>query len=232
MKQLESQRKPGNTVADVGADDPVPPAEFDNVFMGVLCVLSYLQGILSEAYPQYIIVQVGGLGVKAFIPASFYFDLPETGAAVTVHTVMLIKDDEAVLYGFSDTAERDFFKIMLKVSGIGPKVALALIGHLTLPRLLSALNAEDVHALTAVPGIGNKTAQRLIYELKEKVAALKLDGTIPHSAEHGGSWPTVEEALLGLGYSPKEVAQARNRFGEEKSSVEELFKKALTLFVK
>lgn len=195
-------------------------------------MLSYLQGILSEAHPQYIVVQVGGLGVKAFIPASFYFGLPEKGTAITVHTVMLIKDDEALLYGFSDTGERDFFKIMLKVTGIGPKVALALIGHLTLPRLLSALNTEDVHALTAVPGIGNKTAQRLIYELREKVAALKLDGNIPLSSDHGGSWANVEDALLGLGYSPKEVNQARRKLGGEEGSVEELFKKALKIFAK
>ena len=194
-------------------------------------MLSYLRGTLSEAHPQYIIVQVGGLGVKAFIPASFYFGLPATGTELTVHTVMFIKDDEAVLYGFSDTGERDFFKIMLKVSGVGPKVALALLGHLTLPRLLSALSADDVHALTAVPGIGNKTAQRLVYELKDKVSALKLEGAIPPT-EHGGTWPTVEEALLGLGYSPKEVSQARGRLSEESGSVEELFKKALRLFAK
>ncbi len=195
-------------------------------------MLSYLQGTLCEAHPQYIVVQVGGLGVKALIPASFYFNLPQTGTALTVHTVLLIKDDEAVLYGFSDPAERDFFKIMLKVSGVGPKVALALLGHLTLPRLLSALNAEDLHALTSVPGIGKKIAQRLVYELKEKISSLKLEGAISLSPEHDGAWPTVEEALLGLGYSPKEIAQARGKLGEEQGSVEELFKKALKLFAK
>ena len=209
-----------------------PPAEFDNVIMGVLNVLSYLQGTLKEAHPQYVLVQVGGLGVKAFIPASFYFGLPEVGKEITVYTVMLIKDDEAVLYGFADRAEQDFFKIMLKVSGIGPKVALSLIGHLTLPRLFSALHCEDVHALMAVPGIGKKTAQRLVYELKEKVAALKLDGDIHLHAEQGESWPIVEEALLGLGYSAKEVAQARSLLGDERGSMEELFKKALEVFTK
>lgn len=195
-------------------------------------MLSYLQGTLREAHPQYIIIQVGGMGIKAFIPASYYFNLPQTGAELTVHTVMLIKDDEAILYGFSDTDERDFFRIMLKVTGIGPKVALALLGHLTLPRLINALHAEDVHVLTTVPGIGKKTAQRLVYELKDKVSALGQEGALSVPDETGGVWPTVEEALLGLGYSPKEVAQVKSQMGEERGSVEELFKKALAIFAK
>ncbi len=195
-------------------------------------MLSFLKGALKETNPQHIVVQVGGIGVKALIPASFYFGLPEMGTEITVYTVMLIKEDEAVLYGFSEPSERDFFKVMLKVSGVGPKVALALIGHLTLPRLLIALHRDDVLALMAVPGIGKKTAQRLVYELKEKVAALKMDGDIQLPVEQGESWPIVEEALLGLGYSAKEVAQARSLLGEERGSVEELFKKALEVFTK
>ncbi|MEW5921961.1 MAG: Holliday junction branch migration protein RuvA [Bacillota bacterium] len=192
-------------------------------------MLSFLQGQLVEACPQHIIVQVGGLGIKVNIPPSFYFDLPGPGAEITVHTVLQLKDDEALLYGFHDSVERDFFKILTGVTGIGPKVALALLGHLTLPRLVRALETEDLQALSAVPGIGPKTARRLIYELKEKIATLKMEETGPLPTREVDSWLTVEEALLGLGYAPREIARARNLLGKENGSVEEIFKKALSI---
>ena len=193
-------------------------------------MLSFLQGKLKEKHPQHIIVQAGVLGFKIFIPTSYYFALPGPEAEVIVHTVMLLKDEEPLLYGFSGSAERDFFKILLSISGVGPKVALALLGHLTIPRFLDALRAEDVGAITAVPGIGIKTARRLIYELKEKLSGLETEGHI--AAKGTNNWLLVEEALLGLGYSPREVAHARDLLGSGDGSVEELFKKTLALLVR
>lgn len=195
-------------------------------------MISLLSGTLQEIHPGYIVVQVGGFGIKVFIPASLFFNLPEKGTEITVQTLMLIKDDEAVLYGFSDTEERDFFRIMLSVAGVGPKVALALLGHLTLARLLNALHGEDVHALTTVPGIGTKTAKRIIYELKDKVAGFEQAETGSTAVAAAGIWSTVEEALLGLGYSPKEIARVKGQLEGENGSVEELFKKALALFAR
>jgi Holliday junction DNA helicase RuvA len=193
-------------------------------------VLSFLQGKLKEKHPQHIIVQAGGLGFKIFIPTSFYFSLPGPEADVMVYTVLLLKDDGPLLYGFPGSTERDFFKTLLSVSGVGPKVALALLGHLTIQKFLNALHAEDAGAITAVPGIGIKTARRLIYELKEKLPVLETN-------EHAGAigtnnWLLVEEALLGLGYSSREVAHARDLLGAGDGSVEELFKKTLALLIK
>lgn len=193
-------------------------------------VLSFLQGKLKETHPQHIIVQAGGLGFKIFIPTSYYLSLPGPETEIMVHTVMLLKDDEPFLYGFPGSAERDFFKILLSVAGVGPKVALALLGHLTISRFITALRAEDVGAITAVPGIGIKTARRLIYELKDKLTGLETKEQF--SAKGTNNWLVVEEALLGLGYSPREVAQARDLLGSEDGSVEELFKKTLALLIR
>ncbi len=190
-------------------------------------MLSFLQGNLVEACPQFLVIQVGGLGLKVNIPPSLYFDLPGPGAEITVHTAFLLKDDEAVIYGFRSPLERDFFKLLIKVSGIGPKVSLALLGHLSLHHLVKALEMEDIASLSVVPGIGQKTAKRLIYELKEKVTTFYKDNHSSVPAEEADLWATLEAALLGLGYSQSEIARARKLLGKEKDSVEAIFKKAL-----
>lgn len=193
-------------------------------------MLSFLRGKMVEATPQFLILQAGGLGIKVQIPTSLYFNLPAAGTEITVHTVLQLKDDELFLYGFSDAAERDFFRLLNSVTGIGPKVSLALLGHLTIPRLVEALLEEDMQSLSTVPGIGSKTARRLIYELKDKISPFSKEEIFPAATAEAGPWTTVQEALLGLGYSPAEVARARKLLGNERGSVEDIFKKALNIF--
>ncbi len=202
---------------------------------GACIVLCYLQGTLKECSPQHAVVEAMGLGFYVFIPASFYFQMPVPGSTVKIYTCLQIKDEEPVLYGFPGNKERDFFKILIGVSGIGPKAALSLLGHLSLSQLSRAILQEDLYALTCIPGIGNKTARRLVYELKDKIDKRQAETTPPSSKEetYADYWDDVQHALQALGYSPQEITRAKKGIGgEEHSNVEELFKKALAFLAK
>lgn len=199
-------------------------------------MLSYLQGTLKECHPQYVIVDAVGLGFQVLIPASFYFQMPPPGQSVILYTYLKFKDDGLTLYGFRSNEERDFFKMLLGVSGIGPKVALSLLGHLSMQQISDAIMQEDIPALTSIPGIGGKTAKRLIYELKEKISA-----QYEHTAAFGSEeqergiyyWQDVEQALTALGYSPKEVSKAKKVLSSDGDlSIEDLFKHALDFLAK
>lgn len=191
-------------------------------------MLDCLQGTLKECSPQHAVVEIMGLGYYVSIPASFYFQLPAAGNKVTMYTCLQIKDDEPVLYGFPEKKERDFFKQLIRVSGIGPKTALALLGHLTLAQLFRAILQEDLEALIRTPGIGNKTARRLVYELKDKVDKMDLEIPVYPEGPGEGHWDDVQQALLALGYSTKEITRAQEGvLGEEHANLEEMFKKAL-----
>ncbi len=193
-------------------------------------MISYLQGKLLESHPQYIVVDVMGLGIQVLIPPSFYFELPVQGEDIVLNTYLQLKDEEPVLYGFRTLEERELFLMLISVSGVGPKVGLALLGHLSCSQLIRAIVEEDVNALICVPGIGGKTAKRLVYELNEKMEghAEKMHGFISAPEIDVDSWTDVQQALLGLGYSSQDVARVKNSLGEKKNmGVEALFREAL-----
>ena len=194
-------------------------------------MLSYLQGTLKESHPQYVIVDAMGLGFHILIPASFYFQMPDPGHNVTVYTYLQIKDDGMTLYGFRSNKERDFFKMLLGVSGIGPKVALSLLGHLSMAQISDAIMQEDFIILTSIPGIGSKTAKRVVYELKDKVSVQNDNAADSITQEQWGSnnyWQDVQQALIALGYSPQETNKARKFLSRDGDlSIEDLFKQAL-----
>ncbi|MDO9533945.1 MAG: Holliday junction branch migration protein RuvA [Bacillota bacterium] len=199
-------------------------------------MLSYLQGTLKECHPQYVVVDAMGLGFHVLIPASFYFQMPHPGQSVIVYTYLQIKDDGLTLYGFRSYKERDFFKMLLGVSGIGPKVALSLLGHLSMLQISDAIMQEDILSLTSIPGIGSKTAKRVVYELKDKVSAQYENEADFGFKEQGGSnnyWQDVQQALIALGYSPQETNKARKVLSRDGDlSVEDLFKEALDFLAK
>lgn len=195
-----------------------------------LKVLYYLEGTLKECSPQHAVVEVMGLGFYILIPASFYFKMPVPGSTIKIYTCLKLKDEEPVLYGFPGKEERDFFNLLTSVSGIGPKVALSLMGHLPLSQLSRAILLEDLDTLTCIPGIGSKTAKRLVYELKEKIAQKQGETGFNDFEEKsaGGYWDDVQQALQALGYAPSEIKTVRKVIDkEEHLTLEELFKKAL-----
>lgn len=198
-------------------------------------MLSYLRGTLKECYPEYVVVETMGLGFQILIPASFYFQLPPSGSTVLIYTYLYVRDDGFFLYGFRSREERDFFKMLLGVTGIGPKAALNVLGHLSPRQVSDAILGEDPHTLTSVPGIGSRTAKRLVYELKEKLAVQVEKEGLPPGEEKIKSnyWHDVRQALSALGYSSREVDRVKNALSsEEAAGVEDLFKKALAFLAR
>ena len=169
-------------------------------------MIGRLTGQLVAKQPPQIIVDVGGVGYEVDVPMSTFYALPATGERVQLMAHYVVREDAHLLFGFATNDERAAFRQLIKVTGIGPKVALAVLSGLSVAELNQAIALQDVKRLTRVPGIGNKTAERLLLELKGKVVA---------SAAGAGAAPAVASpaddvvnALLALGYSEKEAAAA------------------------
>ena len=167
-------------------------------------MIGRIQGILAEKnFPQ-IVVSCHGVGYEIDVPMSTFYPLPRTGEEVTLLTHLVVREDAHLLYGFLTAGERTAFRQLLKISGVGPKVALAVLSGLSVDDLAAAVTNGDAARLTKVPGIGKKTAERLVLELRDKLP--RVTGTArAESADGGGD---VIGALLGLGYNEREAQAA------------------------
>jgi Holliday junction DNA helicase RuvA len=167
-------------------------------------VIGRIQGILAEKnFPQ-VVVSCHGVGYEIDVPMSTFYPLPRTGEEVTLLTHLVVREDAHLLYGFLTAGERTAFRHLLKISGVGPKVALALLSGLSVDDLAAAVTNGDAARLTKVPGIGKKTAERLVLELRDKLP--RVTGTARAESPDGGG--DVIGALLGLGYNEREAQAA------------------------
>ena len=132
-------------------------------------MLAYIKGILTLSTPTYAVIEAYGVGYKILIPACTLSQLPQIQMECLLHTSFVIREASQTLYGFHTTQERDFFEALLNVTGIGPKIALALIGHMPINELQRAISQGDIPVLCRVPGIGKKGAERLIIEMRDKI---------------------------------------------------------------
>lgn len=201
-------------------------------------MITSLQGTLVEATPLVAVVEVNGLGYEVNVPVTTAERLPARGGTVKLHTWVVYREDAQTLYGFASAAERDFFRLLVeKVTGVGPKVALSIMSRLSLPMLQSAIAGGDVATLAKCPGIGRKTAERLIIELKGKLAPAgdtPLPAGVPpgpnSSQEVTHHQRDAVMALISLGYkaadADKSVRQAWIALGPD-ATTEQLIKKAL-----
>lgn len=192
-------------------------------------MIALLRGKVVASGIGDVVLDVAGVGYQVHVPAGTLVGPP--GAEVTLHTHLAVREDAMTLYGFADAAGRTLFTTLLGVTGVGPKLALAALGTLGSTGLRRAVVTEDVDALTVVPGLGKKSAQRMILELREKLGALAADG-VPGTASLGGgatdARTEVRQALTGLGYVPSEVAAAMERLdGGADESPEDLLRDAL-----
>jgi len=162
-------------------------------------LIGRLTGRLASKHPPQLLVEVGGVGYEVEVPMSTFYSLPAAGEAVTLFTHLSIKEDSHSLYGFATLEERTTFRQLIKISGVGARTALAVLSGLSVGDLAQAVALQEAQALTRVPGIGKKTAERLLLELKGKLADAKPSA--PGSND-------VLNALLGLGYSEKEALAA------------------------
>ncbi len=169
-------------------------------------MIGRIQGVLVEKHFPHVVVSCNGLGYEIDVPMSTFYPLPRTGEEVTLLTHLVVREDAHLLFGFLTAGERAAFRQLLKISGVGPKVALSVLSGMSVEDLSAAVAAQDTGRLTRVPGIGKKTAERLVLELRDKLP----QGMVAARAESSGSAPSsdVVNALLGLGYNEREAAAA------------------------
>lgn len=200
-----------------------------------------IEGILERATPLTAIINAGGLGYLVNIPVSTASKLPANGEKVKLHTHAVYREDSQSLYGFASEEERNFFQLLIeKVSGVGPKVGISMMSKLELPSLISAIASEDAVLLAKTPGIGKKTAERVIIELKDKLSSFAQQASSPSmqglvsvpGSETSGTSPKEDAilALLALGYkqtdASKAVGKATDALGPN-ATTEALIKAAL-----
>lgn len=166
-------------------------------------MIGRITGNLIEKNPPTICIDVNGIGYEIDIPMSTLYDLPELGQRISLHTHLSIRDDAHVLFGFGSAAERSAFRALIKVSGIGPKTALAILSSLSVDDLSAAIEAEDIALLTRAPGIGKKTAERMLLELRDKFT-LSTSSSVSASSDRSD----ILNALLALGYNQTEINKA------------------------
>lgn len=167
-------------------------------------MIGKISGRLIGRHPPQVIVDVGGIGYEIDVPMSTFYQLPATGSDVTLYTHLVVREDAHLLYGFASEQERHVFRQLLRISGIGARTALSVLSGMSISDLYEAVGLQDVARLTKVPGIGKKTAERLLLELKDKLDVI----TVSAAVAGGGNTGDILNALLGLGYNDKEAAWA------------------------
>lgn len=174
---------------------------------------SYFIGKLVSQNLGSALIETGGIGYKIFIPASVYGKLPQNGKEIVFHVSFVIRENLQALYGFLRVEERDLFEELITVSGIGPKTALSLIGHMTIEQFHSAVGNGDVQAISKVPGIGKKIAERLILEMRDKLskASKSFSMEFIESNPHAQKISDAINALMNLGYNQATAHKAINK---------------------
>lgn len=195
-------------------------------------MFAYIKGVLEEKNENYVVIDVGGIGYKVFMPTNSIQQLPERGENVKVHTYYYVREDNISLFGFTTLEELKMFELLLSVSGIGTKSALATLSEITPSAFALSIITGDVSTLVKIPGVGNKTAQRMILELKDKLktenAVTKPKaGELMKNNQNGQALEEASSALLVLGYTKKEIDQVLRDSQLASLSVEDMIKEAL-----
>jgi Holliday junction DNA helicase RuvA len=165
-------------------------------------MIGKLTGTLSDKNPPQVLVDCGGVGYEVHVPMSTFYNLPATGEKVSLLTHFVVREDAQILYGFASTTERAAFRELIKISGVGPRTALSVLSGMSVDELSQAVTLQEAGRLIKVPGIGKKTAERLLLELKGKLGP---DIGVPASVANDAQ-ADILQALLALGYSDKEAA--------------------------
>ena len=164
-------------------------------------MIGRISGKLAAKHPPQVLVDVGGVAYELDVPMSTFYSLPATGETITLYTHLVVREDAHMLYGFATLEERSAFRQLIRISGIGARTALAVLSGLSVADLAQAIVMQDSGRLTRIPGIGKKTAERLLLELKGKLAEVSATPAQEHASD-------ILNALLALGYSEKEASLA------------------------
>lgn len=207
-------------------------------------MIGHLRGRILEKQPPWLLLDVNGVGYEVEASMNTFYKLPERGAEVGLYTHFVVREDAQLLYGFADQQEKLLFRSLIKVNGVGPKMALAILSGISAEEFIRTVHNEDTTALVRVPGVGKKTAERLIVEMKDRLSQLQLP-TLVELELSSGNLPVVEavttdhraeaeSALIALGYKPQQATRAIEQAAKALSDAavtEDLIRQALKTMV-
>ncbi|WP_150913113.1 Holliday junction branch migration protein RuvA [Marinobacter halotolerans] len=207
-------------------------------------MIGRIRGVLIEKSPAQALVECAGLGYEIDIPVTTFFNLPEPGEEVLLHTHFAVREDHQSLFGFAARFDRDLFRQLIKVNGVGPKMAVGILSGLDANQFIRCVEARDINSLVKLPGVGKKTAERLLIEMTDRIKqlegqfALATGGATPTDPAAAQPLPAghspveeAESALISLGYKPQEATKTISRIAEEGMSSQELIRLALRAMI-
>ncbi|CAI0729984.1 Holliday junction ATP-dependent DNA helicase RuvA [Serratia quinivorans] len=199
-------------------------------------MIGRLRGYILEKQPPLVLLEANGVGYEVHMPMTCFYELPELGQEAIVFTQFVVREDAQLLYGFNDKQERALFRELIKVNGVGPKLALAILSGMSAQQFVSAVEREEITSLVKLPGVGKKTAERLVVEMKDRFKGLNGDLfnnsseiTLPTAAQAAELDAEAEaaSALVALGYKPQEASRMVSKIAKPGADCETLIRDAL-----
>ncbi|MFP9228383.1 Holliday junction branch migration protein RuvA [Pectobacterium cacticida] len=201
-------------------------------------MIGRLRGIILEKQPPQVLIEANGVGYEIHMPMTCFYELPELNQETIIFTHFVVREDAQLLFGFNDKQERALFRELIKVNGVGPKLALAILSGMSATQFVSAVECEEIGALIKLPGVGKKTAERLVVEMKDRFKGLSGDLfnpvsdvplSSPTTADSRVSDPEAEAAaaLIALGYKPQEASRMISKVARPETDCETLIRDAL-----
>ncbi|EGT3594815.1 MULTISPECIES: Holliday junction branch migration protein RuvA [Serratia] len=200
-------------------------------------MIGRLRGNILEKQPPLVLLEANGVGYEVHMPMTCFYELPELGQEAIVFTHFVVREDAQLLYGFNDKQERALFRELIKVNGVGPKLALAILSGMSAQQFVSAVEREEITALVKLPGVGKKTAERLVVEMKDRFKGLNGDLfnssseiSLPSAADKAPDVDAEAEAvsaLVALGYKPQEASRIVSKIAKPGADCETLIRDAL-----
>ncbi len=192
-------------------------------------MLGHLKGRLLQKHPPHLLLDVQGVGYELEAPMSTFYELPDEAAEVSLFVHLVVREDAQLLFGFSDQAQRELFRSLLKVNGVGARVALAILSTLSTPEFIACIYQDDVATLTRVPGIGKKTAERMILDMRDRVKNLGASTNTLEAGEVAVDNPVQDAigALMTLGYKPADATRAVEAVKADSSDRDDMIRAAL-----
>ena len=195
-------------------------------------MIGRITGIIVSKVAPDVLVDVQGVGYEVLVSLGTFFDLPEVAEAVTLHTHFVVREDAQLLFGFSSLQERSLFRTLIKVNGVGPKMALGILSGMTAGEFAHAIRTDDVATLVKLPGVGKKTAERLVIEMRDRLDDIDVTVNANVSDKRPDIQQEAESALIALGYKPQDAAKMISRAeGDQITSAEQLIRAALKSMV-
>ena len=200
-------------------------------------MIGFLKGVLFSKMPPHLVLEVHGVGYELEAPMATFYDLPDEGEGASLYTHLVVREDAQLLYGFSDRPQRELFRNLLKVNGVGPRVALAILSTLSASQFIRCVQSQDALTLTSVPGIGKKTAERMLLDMRHRIDSLEeLPVESPDKSGAAGIQENPLEdaigALIALGYKSADANRAVRAVEEASARRDDLIRNALQYLTK